>query len=110
MTIRTEEFIVANTARNAILAGYAVRVNDGEVCYKPTRDMESIMRNATATEETTLVIVDTKQDNKVVAAIYFVFGNGVDVLTDCTDNALTNSLLCSAENLTNRGVDAGWLA
>ena len=79
MSTRTEEFIVAKTARNAILAGYSIRVNDGECVSRPTRDLETIMRDATATEDTTLLIYDMAQ-RKVVGAVYFVFGNDIDVL------------------------------
>lgn len=109
MSIRTEEFIVANTVRNAIRAGFAIRVNDGEWLYQPCRDLEQIMRDATATEETTLLIVSVSDPSNVLGAIYFVYGNDIDILTDYSDNPLTESMLCSVENLAKQGIEAGWL-
>lgn len=109
MSTRTEEFIVAKTARNAILAGYSIRVNDGECVSRPTRDLETIMRDATATEDTTLLIYDMAQ-RKVVGAVYFVFGNDIDVLTDCTENTITNAVMCNSASLVKQGIEAEWLA
>lgn len=107
ITFETERVILANTVRKILAAGFAVSVHDGEEAYRASCDMERIMRDATATEETTIRIVD-RTKKAIVGAIYYIFGNKGDVLCSYSDNPLTASMIVGREELQAAGADVSW--
>lgn len=107
ITFSTERVILANTVRRILAAGFAISVHDGEEAYRATIDMEKVMQDATATEETTLRIVD-RTKKAIVGAIYYVFGNGTDVLCDYNDSPLSEGFSNARMAMQTAGVDVSW--
>ena len=84
----TEFGIVFGIVRRAISKGYTVSVNDdaagqGEWTVKRSRDPAEIIEALASTGGDLLKIRDTS--GKSLGVISLVYGNGGDVVSDCTD-------------------------
>lgn len=78
-----ELMIVKKTAEALINKGYSVSVNDGEeTVLKKSTDVEAIMRHVDSTEEDYFRAFDF--EGKRIGTVWFIYGNGPDVITDYT--------------------------
>lgn len=92
-----EEFgIVSSIVRRALAKGYTVSVNDdaaghGEWVVKKSRDPAEIIGALATTGGDLLRIRD--DSGKSLGVISLIYGNGEDVVSDCSDNATILELL-----------------
>jgi hypothetical protein len=81
----TEARIIAAYIDAALARGWMIRVHDGEEWATPTTmDRAEIERAVAATEETTLTLCNATATIRY-GDIWFIHGNGEDVLSDCSD-------------------------
>mgnify|MGYP000638497353 CR=1 FL=1 len=83
---RIEKRIVRRVVCDALAAGYALNVNnggDGPELAEPTTVRKTILGEMFATDDEHLLFY---KDGKRVGWVYFVYGNGVDVVSDNTTN------------------------
>ncbi|NMZ71361.1 hypothetical protein SAMN05216370_0126 [Pseudomonas peli] len=94
-TQQIEKRIINQAAKSLIEAGYSVRVYDGEeFATEKTTDLATIMAEVFATEETYLYAY--RGDAKA-GFVWFVHGNGCDVMADNSTNL--ESVLQAASDL-----------
>ena len=84
----TEFRIVSRIVRRVLAKGYTVSVNDdaagqGEWTVKRSRDPAEIIKALATTGGDLLTIRDANGDS--LGFISLVYGNGEDLVTDCTD-------------------------
>lgn len=87
---------IINLAISGILeAGCMISVSDGEVyVLKRSRDRAAIQREVAATDETIFLV--RTADGERVGVVYFIHGNGPDVLADHSANDSMESMLKAA--------------
>lgn len=91
-THEIEQKIAKQIITDAIAAGYLISVDDGgEVVIKRSRNKAEIVAAMFSTDSDTLTI--RKADGTRVGAIFLVYGNGADVISDYTDNSEIQRLL-----------------
>lgn len=93
---QTEFGIVSGIVRRAISKGYTVSVNDdtaghGEWVVKASRDPAEIIEALATTGGDLLKLRDANGDS--LGFISLIYGNGEDVVSDCSDNPATNDLI-----------------
>lgn len=75
-----EKRIITQAAKSLIGAGYSIRVYDGvEFVTGQTKDVKAVMAEVFATEETYFYAY---QGDACTGFVWFVHGNGCDVITD----------------------------
>ncbi|TPL42576.1 MULTISPECIES: hypothetical protein [unclassified Mesorhizobium] len=88
----TEAKIVGALIKKALGLGYVVSVYDGEEwALKRSGDYEKITAEIAATDETQLVF--RRQDKTKIGSVLLIHGNDEDVVSDHSDNELTNQLV-----------------
>ncbi len=91
----TERDIIDCVVRDALAAGYSISVDgDGMNDLKRSTDYAKITETIAACSETELCF--WKEDLSRPLWVYFVHGNGAEVLTDYSDNDLTNAIVARA--------------
>lgn len=94
-TQATEKRIITQAAKSLIEAGFSIRVYDGEeFATEKTTDVKAIMAEVFATEETHFYAY---QDNAYMGRVWFIHGNGCDVIAD--NSASLETVLQAAQEL-----------
>jgi hypothetical protein len=94
-TQNIEKRIITQAAKSLIEAGYSVRVFDGEeFATEKTTDLKTIMAEVFATEETYFYAY---QGDTYGGCVWFIHGNGSDVITD--NSASLETVLQAASDL-----------
>lgn len=91
-----QETAIAKRVVAAILGeGYSVRIFDGEEWAGPTSHVKhEIWEQMNATEEDIVHIREKTEDGwRSVGCIYLIYGNGKELISDHTDNEVTNRIL-----------------
>ncbi len=85
-----EKQAVAEFVAIALADGYAVSVYDGEeTTVTRSKDRQAIINALFTTDSDTLKL--RSDDGKITASFQFIYGNGVDVLSDYSDTATGES-------------------
>jgi hypothetical protein len=94
-TQATEKRIITQAAKSLIEAGFSIRVYDGaEFVTEKTTDIKTVMAQVFATSGTCFYAF---QDNAYVGRVWFIHGNGCDVIAD---NSLSlDTVLQAAQDL-----------
>lgn len=95
-----EKRIVRRVVADALAAGYALNVNnggDGPELSQPTTKRRTILKELFATSDEHLLCY---KEGKRVGWVYFVYGNGTDVVSDNTTNL--DGVLKGAQELADR--------
>lgn len=101
----TERKIIHKLVDDALAAGYSISVTDGEeTTVTQSRDRAVILGAMATTGEDVLTIWDpnagaTVGVSKRLGAVWFIYGNDADIISDYTVNAAMESLLAGAEAL-----------
>ena len=99
--MKPEAEIVSRVITSALRAGYHISVFDGEEwAVKFSRDRKEIESNCFATDETHFRI--RTSDQKSVGSVWFIHGNGGDVIADYTDDGRMDELLEPAFNYADK--------
>lgn len=101
MTVETRQKIEKRIARavikNAIGAGYALAVDNGEETTKPSTNASAVLKAMFATDEEHLIIYRTTNGFESIGWVFLVYGNdGWDVISDYTvnlENIIPNDLI-----------------
>lgn len=100
-----ERAVVNRVIRAALSVGLNISVFDGEEwSLKASSDYAAITAEVAATDQTTLRFRDASK--KLLGSIYLVHGNGDEVISDHTDNALMRALAGLAECLSPENISA----
>jgi hypothetical protein len=95
-----EREIVLTILSDAINAGYFISVhNDDSFVTEKSSSVESIFREMYSTGTDRLLLY---QNNKRVGWILLIYGNGLDVVSDYSDNAEIEALLKRADELAEK--------
>lgn len=87
-----EAKIIRQVALKAITLGWSVSVNDGEeTVVIPTLQLDTVLGEVGHTEETYFHFF--LPDRTRLGFVWFVHGNGEDVVTDHSDNEAINQLM-----------------
>ncbi|MDE4297133.1 hypothetical protein PXK56_18270 [Phaeobacter gallaeciensis] len=98
---KSEATIINRLISEILNRGLSVSVYDG--CAYPVKrstNRAEIQRNVAATDETHFWVRDA--DGNQVAWFLMMHGNWCDVISDCTDNDLTNEIMRAIEPTINR--------
>ncbi|TIW53852.1 MAG: hypothetical protein E5V54_24125 [Mesorhizobium sp.] len=89
----TEAKIVGALIKKALDQGYVISVYDGEE-YPLIRsdDYQAITAEVAATDETYLIF-RRREDKTKVGSVRLIHGNDEDVISDHSDNEITNALV-----------------
>ncbi|TGT64042.1 MULTISPECIES: hypothetical protein [unclassified Mesorhizobium] len=89
----TEAKIIKRLVRKALNLGYVVSVYDGEdYAIVRSNDFDAITAEIAATDSTELVF--RRADDKTkIGSVLLIHGNDEDVISDHSDNELTNALV-----------------
>jgi len=94
-----EQTLANKIISDALAAGYAISVIDGEeVTVKQSSDADTI-RNAMATTEFDTLLF--YRDGKSVGLVILIWGNGRDLISDYSDNAEVEVILSGAMDLSD---------
>ena len=86
-----ESDIMYGIAKSAIQRGFSISVADEEECIVAcSRCVPDIMAAAGMTE---LTVFSIRDKGNAVGKVVFVHGNGMDVIHDHSDNAVTNAIV-----------------
>jgi hypothetical protein len=92
MTHKTQELPIArHFIHNALAQGYELALHDGEEIAVPrTANFDALNEGLASTDMDTLIVY---LGDKRVGSVLFIWGNGTDVLSDHSDNAVINALV-----------------
>jgi hypothetical protein len=97
-----EKKIATKIVTDALAAGYAVSVFDGEAyAVQFSKDREIILSGMASTGEDLLSFHtgEGQRHGKSSGSVYLVWGNDCDLIADHTDNEAMRTLLAGAEAL-----------
>lgn len=93
-----ERMIAKRLVDDILAAGHVISVNDGEAFpVKRSADRTTILDALASTGSDTLVIRDTSGER--VGFVLLIWGNGTDLISDCSDNPATLALCKGAESV-----------
>lgn len=93
-----ERQILEKLVDDALAVGCLVSVHDGEEWpLKRSQDRIDILSATRSTDADTLLFHHA--DGVAIGEVLLIYGNGYDLISDCTDNAATQALLDGAEAL-----------
>jgi hypothetical protein len=94
----TERQILEKLVDDCLFYGCFVSVHSGEDWeIQRSQDRAKILAACQATDADALILYDA--DGLRVGTVCLIYGNGYDVISDCTDNEGTRALLAGAEAL-----------
>lgn len=98
LRIDVENQIADKLIDDALFYGCLVSVNDGEEwTLKASQDKAAIRAAMASTDADLIRFRDA--DRKTIGDVLLIWGNGWDLISDCTDNEATKALLKGAEDL-----------
>lgn len=100
----TERKIVHKLVDDALAAGYAISVNDGEATTVVRSRVRATILGAMATtgEDTLVFFLPTAREAQPfvrVGWVSLIYGNGCDIISNSSANDSTDTLLAGAEAL-----------
>lgn len=91
-TVREEQVIVRRLIRTFLSKGYLISVWDGEAwALKKSNNSRAIIKALRTTDEDTVVIRDSEGER--LGFVYLVWGNGEDVIADCTAGGVVEKIV-----------------
>lgn len=107
VTFRDAHALLARIVRKAISKGFSLSLGDGEFSYKPTKDVEKILRVACEVDSGSLSLRD--KDGAYRGSLIFVFdGPEMNIVVDHTECDEVRSVLCDRSTLAADGIDVSW--
>lgn len=99
--IKIERAIISCLVRDGLKLGYTVSVHDGEEwALKHSKGYRAIMAAIQSTDMDTLRF---RKNGVKIGDFHMVYGNdGYDVISDYSDNKLSNELITNANLLSNK--------
>ncbi len=98
---KSEVLIIKALIREILKRDLSISVYDGEEYpVKRSKDHLEIQRNVAATDETQFRVRDAEGNQ--VAWFLLIHGNWGDVISDCTDNELTEEITAAIEPTVTR--------
>ena len=96
---KVERTIAKRLIRTILEAGYDVRIHEGEdwAMDKRSNDPKTIFDNMASTDEDRVYFYSTSERKEQLGWIWLIYGNGEDLISDYSDNELTNDLVAKAE-------------
>jgi hypothetical protein len=100
--IKMERAIISRLVKDGLKLGYVVSVCDGEEwTVKKSKSYKAVMNAIQTTDEDILRF--RKENGELVGSFYMVYGNdGYDVISDYSDNELSNELIKGADSLSDK--------
>lgn len=94
--IEAEQRIAKKVVTDALAAGYLIDVDDGgDVVLRQSKDEAAIVAAMFSTDADVLTVRES--DGRRVGSIYFLYGNGSEVLSDYTDKPAIAAVIAGAE-------------
>lgn len=95
-----EQQIAGQLLRDALAAGYAISVHDGEeIAIRRSRDAAAIKEAMATTDEDVLVLF---RDGQRIGSIWLVYGNGSDLIADHTATPAITEIVAGANVVADR--------
>jgi predicted DNA-binding protein len=93
-----ERQILEKLVDDALAVGCLVSVHDGEdQVVSKCQDRETILSATRSTDADSLAF--RTADGKIMGSVLLIYGNGYDLISDCSDTASLRALLVGAEAL-----------
>jgi len=99
--IKMERAIISRLVKDGLKLNYTVSVNDGEEwCLISSNSYKAIMDSIQSTD---MDKIRFRNNGEIVGTFLMVYGNdGYDVISDYSDNELTNELIKGADSVSDR--------
>jgi hypothetical protein len=101
-TVQIERRIVSRLVKDALKLGYTISLNDahdgsGEWVVRKSRSYQTVMNAIQSTDGDWLSF--RNEAGERVGVVSLVYGNGADVISDCSANDAMSALLIGAETV-----------